>query len=103
MHVRKGDTVAVLAGKDKGKRGKVIRAIPKEERVVVEKVNLVKRHLKPNPKNPSGGIVTMEAPIHVSNVMLVCKSCNRPTRVGKKFLDNGAKVRVCKRCGATID
>ncbi|MBX5467834.1 MAG: 50S ribosomal protein L24 [Firmicutes bacterium] len=103
MHVRKGDTVAVLAGKDKGKQGKVIRAIPKENRVVVEKVNLVKRHLKPSPKNPNGGIVTMEAPIHASNVMLVCKACNRPTRVGKRFLDNGAKVRVCKRCGATID
>lgn len=103
MHVRKGDLVKVLAGKDKGKQGKVIRGIPKENRVVVEKINLVKRHQKPTQMNMEGGIITKEAPIHVSNVMLVCNACKKPTRVGHKFLEDGKKVRVCKHCGATID
>ena len=103
MHVKKGDTVYVLTGRDRGKRGQIIRSIPKQDRVVVEKLNLMKRHQRPSPEFPEGGIVTMEAPIHVSNVMLVCKSCDRPTRVGKKFLENGTKVRYCKRCGATLD
>ncbi len=103
MHVRKGDTVYVLTGRDRGKRGQIILSIPKRDRVVVEKVNLMKRHQKPSEEYPDGGIVTMEAPMHVSNVMLVCKSCDRPTRVGRKFLDDGTKVRYCKRCGATLD
>jgi len=103
MHVRKGDTVYVLTGRDRGKRGQIILSIPQRDRVVVEKVNLMKRHQKPSEEYPRGGIVTMEAPMHVSNVMLVCKSCDRPTRVGRKFLDDGTKVRYCKRCGATLD
>lgn len=102
MHVRKGDTVLVLAGKDKGKEGKIIRSIPKENRVVVEKVNLVKRHQKPSMKNPSGGIVTMEAPIHVSNVQPVCSACKKRTRVKRKRLENGKRIRVCGHCGAAI-
>ncbi|MCL5066313.1 MAG: 50S ribosomal protein L24 [Firmicutes bacterium] len=103
MHVRKGDTVYVLTGRDRGKRGEIILSIPKRDRVVVEKLNLMKRHQKPSEEYSTGGIVTMEAPMHVSNVMLVCKSCDRPTRVGRKFLDDGTKVRYCKRCGATLD
>ncbi len=103
MHVKTGDLVKVLTGRDKGKQGKIIRAIPKEQRVVVEKINLVKRHQRPTPQNPEGGIVTREAPIHVSNVMIICKSCKKPTRIARKFLDNGKKVRACKRCGATLD
>ena len=103
MHVKKGDLVKVLAGRDKGKEGTIIRSLPKEDRVVVEKVNLVKRHQKPNAEYPEGGIITKEAPIHVSNVMLICKSCKKPTRTGHKFEDNGKKVRVCKHCGATLD
>ncbi len=103
MHVRKGDTVYVLTGRDRGKRGEVILSIPKRDRVVVEKLNLMKRHQKPSQAFPEGGIVTLEAPMHVSNVMLVCASCDKPTRVGKKFLEDGTKVRYCKRCGATID
>jgi large subunit ribosomal protein L24 len=103
VHVKTGDLVKVLTGRDKGKQGKIIRAIPKEQRVVVEKINLVKRHQRPTPQNPEGGIVTREAPIHVSNVMIICKSCKKPTRIARKFLDNGKKVRACKRCGATLD
>ncbi|MDA8195495.1 MAG: 50S ribosomal protein L24 [Thermaerobacter sp.] len=103
MHVKKGDHVRVLAGRDKGKDGAILRAIPKEDRVVVEKVNLVKRHQKPTAEFAEGGIITKEAPIHVSNVMVICKSCKKPTRVAHKFLDNGKKVRACKKCGASLD
>ncbi|MCY0885540.1 MAG: 50S ribosomal protein L24 [Firmicutes bacterium] len=101
MRVRTGDTVLVIAGRDKGKQGKIIRALPKERRVVVEKVNLVKKHQKARPGMESG-IITMEAPIAVSNVMLICPSCKTPTRVAKRFTEDGRKVRVCKRCGAVI-
>jgi len=103
VHVKKGDLVKVLAGKDKGKQGKIIRSIPKEDRVVVEKVNLMKKHQKPTQQYPQGGIIAMEAPLHVSNVMVICPSCKKPTRTGHKFLDNGKKVRQCKHCGAAID
>jgi large subunit ribosomal protein L24 len=103
FHVKKGDLVMVIAGKDKGKSGKVLRVIPKEERVVVERINLVKKHLRPNPATGQGGIVEMEAPIHISNVMPICPTCNRPTRVGRKVLESGVKVRVCKRCGESLD
>jgi len=103
VHVKKGDLVKILAGRDKGKQGHIIRAIPKENRVVVEKVNLVKRHQRPSPAYPEGGIITKEAPIHVSNVMIICSSCKKPTRIAHKFLDNGKKVRACKHCGASLD
>lgn len=103
MHVKKGDLVRVLAGRDKGKEGHIVQSIPKENRVVVEKVNLVKRHQRPTEEYPEGGIITKEAPIHVSNVMLICKSCKKPTRIAHKFLDNGKKVRACKHCGAALD
>lgn len=103
MHVKKGDTVKVLAGRDKGKEGQIIRAMPKENRVLVDKLNLVKRHQKPTEELPEGGIITKEAPIHVSNVMLICKSCKKPTRIAHKFLDDGKKVRACKHCGGTLD
>lgn len=103
LSVKKGDRVEVIAGKDKGKRGKVLRVIPAEERVVVEKVHMIKRHTKPTQKNPQGGIIEREAPIHVSNVMVVCPSCNQPTRVGRRVTEEGAKVRVCRRCGGEIE
>lgn len=102
VHVRKGDTVQVVAGKNTGKKGKVLAVNPADSRVVVEGVNVVKRHTKPTQKLPQGGIMEREAPIHSSNVMLFCNKCNAPVRVGKKFLDNGEKVRVCKKCGENI-
>ena len=103
LHVKKEDTVIVITGKDKGKKGRVIVAYPRENRVLVEGVNMVKKHTKPSPKNPQGGIIEQEAPIHVSNVMLVDPKSGLPTRVGYKVLENGKKVRVAKRSGEVID
>jgi large subunit ribosomal protein L24 len=103
LSVKKGDTVVVLAGKNKGDKGKVLRVEPKKERLIVEGVNLVKRHTRATPKVPQGGIITKEAPIHASNVMVVCSKCGKPTRVGKKVLADGKKVRICKRCQEVID
>ena len=103
MNIKKGDRVKVLSGKDKGKEGVVLRSIPQKERVVVEKVNMIKKAMRPTQQNPQGGISTMEAPIHVSNVMLVCPHCKQATRVNRRRNDEGKKVRVCKKCGKDID
>ena len=103
MSIKKGDKVKVLSGKDKGKEAVVLRALPQKQRVVVEKINVVKKALRPTQQNPQGGISSVEAPIHVSNVMLVCPSCKQPTRVSNKRDENGKKVRVCKKCGKDID
>jgi large subunit ribosomal protein L24 len=103
LHVKKDDTVFVITGKDKGKKGRVIAAYPRENRVLIEGVNMVKKHQKPNQQNPQGGILNQEAPIHVSNVMLLDPKSGQPTRVGYKVLDNGDKVRVAKKSGEVID
>lgn len=103
LHVKKGDLVEIIAGKDKGKRGKILRALPDENRVIVEGANKVKKHQRPTQQNPQGGILEIEAPIHVSNVMLVCKDCKQPSRMGKKILEDGTKVRYCKKCGKVVD
>ncbi|MCS7200269.1 MAG: 50S ribosomal protein L24 [Caldimicrobium sp.] len=101
-HVRKNDLVVVIAGKDKGKMGKVLKVFPRRGRAIVEGVNLVKRHTKPSPYS-SGGIIEKPAPLHVSNLMLYCPKCKRGVKVAKKFLDDGTKVRVCKKCGEIIE
>ena len=106
LKIKTGDTVKVIAGKDKGKEGKIIRALPERNRVVVEHVNIHKKALRPTQQNPQGGISSIEAPLHVSNVMLLCPSCKQPTRVGYRFKEEGGKqvkVRVCKKCGKDID
>lgn len=103
LHVKKGDTVIVLSGKDKGKQGKVIEALPKKGKVVVEGVNKVKRHTKASQKMPQGGIIVKEAAMSSSKVMLVCTECDKPTRIKKTALANGNTVRVCKKCGEIID
>lgn len=103
VHVKKGDTVLIITGKDAGHKGKVLSVLPKEQRVIVEKANIVKRHTRPTRSMPQGGIVEKEAPIHSSNVMLYCSKCSNPTRVGKKVLADGKRVRVCKRCGEVLD
>ena len=103
MKIRKNDTVVIIAGKDKGKRGKVRRAWPDKERGIVEGANMIKRHSRARRAARQAGIIELEAPIHVSNVMLVCEKCGTPTRVGFQFLADGKKVRVCKSCQEVID
>jgi large subunit ribosomal protein L24 len=102
MNVAKNDTVEVISGEDKGKRGKVLKTFPAKNRIIVENVNFIKRHTRPTQKNPKGGILEKEAAIHVSNVLVVCPKCGSPTRVGHKRLADGGKERVCKRCSEMI-
>jgi large subunit ribosomal protein L24 len=102
-HVRRGDTVAVIAGKERGKRGKVLRVLTGDGRVLVEKINVIKKHQRPTQKLRQGGIIEREGALHLSNVLLVCGRCDRPVRIGIKELADGRKVRVCKRCGEPID
>lgn len=103
MQVRKDDKVVVIAGKEKGKRGKVLKVNPSTSRIVVEGVNMVKRAIKPTQKNPQGGFSEKELPIHSSNAMLLCPNCGSTVRVGRHFLADGSKVRFCKKCGADVD
>jgi len=102
VHVKKGDTVLVTEGKDKGKRGKVLRVIPREQRVIVEGVNMIKKHVRPTRQMMQGGIIDQEGPIHASNVALVCTKCGEPTRYAVRILD-GRRIRRCKKCGEDID
>ena len=101
-HIRKDDFVEVITGRDKGKRGKVLRVLTDEGRIVVEKIHMIKRHMRPSRLTQQGGIIEREGTIHVSNVLLVCTRCDRPVRIGKKILENGKKVRVCRRCGDAV-
>jgi large subunit ribosomal protein L24 len=102
--IRKNDNVVVTTGKDRGKRGRVMRVVPDKNRVVVEGVNVIKRHTKPNPqRNVKGGVVEREAALHASNVQLVCPECGKPTRIGRKVLGDGRKVRVCRKCEGVVD
>jgi large subunit ribosomal protein L24 len=102
MHVKKGDKVMVITGKDKGKTGVILAAFPKKDRVLVEGVNIVKKHTKPNQANPQGGIVSQEAAIHVSNVMPIDPKTGEPTRVGYK-IEDGKKIRIAKKSGEVLD
>ncbi len=103
MPVRRGDKVLVLSGKDSGKKGKVIAAYPREGRVKVEGVNMIKKHAKPTRKVPQGGIREMEKEFPASRVMLLCPACNKPTRVAKKELPDNQRVRFCRKCGESLD
>jgi large subunit ribosomal protein L24 len=102
VHVRKQDTVMVISGKDKGKIGEVLEVLPKKGKVLVKGVNVVTKHQKPSRENMQGGIVHMEAPIYSAKVMLYCNKCKSVTRIAHKLLDDGTKVRVCKKCGETF-
>ncbi|MFJ7935168.1 50S ribosomal protein L24 [Sporosarcina sp. NPDC096371] len=102
MHVKKGDKVMVITGKDKGKTGVILVAYPKKDRVLVEGINIVKKHTKPNQENPQGGIISQEAAIHVSNVMVIDPKTGEPSRVGYT-IENGKKVRVAKKSGEKLD
>ena len=103
VHVKKGDTVMVITGKERGKRGKVLIVLPAKRRVIVEKVNMIKRHQRPTQKLRQGGIIEREGTLNLSNVMVVCGKCDRPTRTGIQMLAEGKKARVCRRCGEIID
>ena len=102
MSIKKDDTVVVLSGKDKGKKGKVIAVLPKEGQVVVEKINMISRHTKPRRQGDQGGIIQREAPLYACKVQRVCPKCDQATRPAHKVLADGKKVRVCKKCGAEI-
>jgi large subunit ribosomal protein L24 len=104
LRIRKNDQVLVTAGRDRGKRGKVLRIFPDRNRAIVERINMIKRHTRPNPsQNIKGGLVEREASIEVSNLMVVCSECDRPTRPRHKNLSDGRKVRICHRCEGVID
>jgi large subunit ribosomal protein L24 len=102
--IRKNDTVLVTTGKDRGKKGRVIRIVAEKNRLIVEGVNLIKRHTRPNPaKNIKGGVVQREAALHASNVQLVCPECGAQTRIGHRVLEDGRKVRICRKCEGVVD
>ena len=102
--LRKNDNVLIITGKDRSKKGRVLKVLPEKNRLIVEGVNLIKRHTKANPgKNVKGGIVEREASLHASNVQLVCPECGTQTRVGHKLLGDGRKVRVCRKCDGVVD
>ncbi len=102
LSIKTGDTVVVLSGKDKGKQGKILKVMPKERKVIVEKINMVSRHTKPRTQEEQGGIIKKEAPLYACKVERVCPKCNKPTRPAHKVLADGKKVRICKKCGAEI-
>jgi len=102
-HIRKGDFVIVLSGDDKGKKGKVLKVFPGESKLIVEGINIVKKHTRPSQKMPQGGTVTIEQPLPMSRVMLICPACKQPTRVVRQEISGGRRARVCKKCGEVVD
>jgi len=102
LKVRRDDIVLVVAGKDRGKKGKVLKVFPNNNRAIVERINMMKKHLRKRREQDQGGIIEMETPIHTSNLMVLCKHCNKPTRIGSKFLKDNTKARICKKCGETL-
>lgn len=103
LRIRKGDTVRVIAGKEKGKTGKVLQVKPGEQKLYIEKINMIKRHVRPSARYRPGGIIEKEAPLHVSNVMLVCPNCGKASRIGIRSIEDGNRLRYCKKCGEIID
>ncbi len=103
LELKKNDTVIVIAGDESGKKGRVISVDAENGRLIVERLNMIKKHMKPSKKYSQGGIIEKEAPVHRSNVMLVCPKCDKPTRTGNSVLENGKKVRACKQCGEVVD
>ena len=102
--IRKNDNVVVITGKDRGKRGRVLKVVPEKNRLLIEGVNIIKRHTKANPQRSiKGGLVEREAALHASNVQLVCPECGKPTRIGRRLLGDGRKVRICRKCEGVVD
>lgn len=102
LEIKKGDRIVVIAGKDKGKKGKILRTLPQRERVIVEGINMVKKHTRPTRKAPQGGITSKEGPIHISNIQLLCSHCEKPTRIRHRGESNEKSARICTRCGEPI-
>ena len=102
-HIKKNDLVMVITGREKGKSGRVLRVLPEKEKVLVEKINFVKRHSRPHGQQRQGGILEKEAPLHLSNVMLLCEKCNKPVRIGHRIVEGSKKARYCRKCGEVFD
>jgi large subunit ribosomal protein L24 len=102
-HIKKNDLVMVINGKEKGKSGRVLKVLPEKEKVIIEKINFIKRHSRPRGQQKRGGIIEKEAPLHVSNVMLLCEKCNKPVRIGHRIMEGSKKARVCRKCGEIFD
>ena len=103
FHIKKNDLVMVINGKEKGKSGRVLKVLPEKEKIINEKINFVKRHSRPHGQQRRGGILEKEAPLHVSNVALLCEKCNKPVRIGHRILEGGKKTRFCRKCGEIFD
>ncbi len=103
FHIKKNDLVMVVSGKEKGKSGRILRVLPEKEKVIIEKINFIKRHARPHGKQRQGGILEKEAPLHMSNVMLLCAKCNKPVRVGHQIVEGDKKARYCRKCGEIFD
>ena len=103
FHIKKNDLVMVIHGKERGKSARVLKVLPEKEKVLLEKINFVKRHSRPHGQQRRGGIIEKEAPLHISNVMLLCEKCNKPVRIGHRIMEGGKKARVCRKCGETLD
>jgi large subunit ribosomal protein L24 len=101
--IKKNDKVIILSGKEQGKIGNVLKVDAEKGRAIVEKINIVKRHSKPSAQNAQGGIIEKEASLHISNLMIICNKCAEPTRIGKRVLDDGSRVRICKKCSEILD
>jgi large subunit ribosomal protein L24 len=103
FHIKKNDLIMVTHGKEKGKSGRVLKVFPEKKKVLIEKINFVKRHSRPHGQQRRGGIIEKEAPLQISNVMLLCEKCNKPVRIGHRIVEGGKKVRVCRKCGEIFD
>ena len=103
FHIKKNDLIMVTQGREKGKSGRVLRVFPEKEKVLIEKINLIKRHTRPHGQQRRGGILEKESPLHLSNVMLLCEKCNKPVRIRHRAVEGGKKVRVCHKCGESFD
>ena len=103
LGIKKNDTVQIISGDENGKKGRVLDMLSKEDTIIVEGINMIKRHMKPSKKYSQGGIIEREAPVNRSNVMLVCPKCDKPTKIGNKMLENDKKIRSCKKCGEVIE
>jgi len=103
FHVKKNDLVMVVSGKERGKSGRILKVLPEKEKVIIEKINFIKRHARPHGKQRQGGILEKEAPLHLSNVMLLCEKCNKAVRVGHRVVEGNKKARYCRKCGEILD